>query len=107
MEKFYNKQTVEGPAIPPQFVPPAGPINLRDTATCDFLNRGLMSNLFTLTANYRKMRIPIRQLTPIEGGWIECIIADESGTSEDDARVVIKNYTVFTLTFGKEARHLI
>jgi hypothetical protein len=110
-QQFNNRETVQGPAMPkiPQqeFMPPStGTVNLRNQAVCDYLNRGLSSNLFSLTAHYRKMRIPIRYLTPIENNWIECVIADESGETEDDARVVIKDYTVFTMVFGKEDKRL-
>jgi hypothetical protein len=109
MEKFHNKQTLEAPSVNLENILQStlGSINARDQATCDFLNRGLNSNLFSLVACYHKMRIPIRYLTPIEGGWIECVIADDTQETEDDARVVLKNYTIFTLVFGKETRALL
>lgn len=78
---------------------------IRKQTTCDLINRGLENNLFTLVACYKKMRIPVRCVLPANQNWIECIIADETGETDDDARVLLPAYTHFILGLGGSYPH--
>lgn len=101
-QAFHNKETMSMPIVEKNNAPPlTGHVNLRDASVCEYLSRGLKSGIITLIVNYKKLRVPIRQLNPLSNGWIECTIADELGESDEDAKIVVKNYTNFTLIFGK------
>jgi hypothetical protein len=82
-----------------------GSQNLRDSSLCELLNRALDSGLATLIVNCRQLRVPISRISILSNGWLECVIADES-ERDDTARIVVKNYTPFTLYFGSEHKEL-
>lgn len=91
-----------------QPLPASVPVNpnVRDSSLCELLNHALDTGLTTLIVNARQLRVPISRVSILSNGWLECHIADETGERDDGARIVVKNYTPFTLYFGSEHKEL-